>query len=161
MQTEIGEQLHTQVGLRKLNEAVQAVRHPVELTLSSVPPVILLDAIWLTLLEPEAAGSADRLGRQRAHKHREKVCLLVALGLYPQTGRWGVLAWVLAENESQDAWERLLIPLEARGVYRERGVERFIHDGGTGLIAALRLMYPHIPHQRCLFCHDSIKYSPF
>ncbi len=151
MQTEIGEQLHTQVGLRKLNEAVQAVRPPVELTLSSVPPVILLDAIWLTLLEPEAAGSPDRLGRQRAHKHREKVCLLVALGLYPQTGRWGVLAWVLAENESQDAWERLLIPLEARGVYRERGVERFIHDGGTGLIAALRLMYPHIPHQRCLF----------
>jgi transposase-like protein len=62
-----------------------------------------------------------------------------------------VLAWVLAENESQDAWERLLIPLEARGVYRERGVELFIHDGGTGLIAALRLMYPHIPHQRCLF----------
>lgn len=34
---------------------------------------------------------------------------------------------------------------------RERGVERFIHDGGAGLMAALRLMYPHIPHQRCLF----------
>ncbi len=38
MQTEIGEQLHTQVGLRKLNEAVQVVRQPVELPLSSVPP---------------------------------------------------------------------------------------------------------------------------
>ncbi len=38
-----------------------------------------------------------------------------------------------------------------RGVYRERGVELFIHDGGAGLTAALNLMYPHIPHQRCLF----------
>ncbi len=105
----------------------------------------------MTLLEPEATASQDRLGRWRVPKHREKVCLLVALGLYPQTGRWGVLAWALAENESQAAWERLLTPLELRGVYRERGVELFIHDGGTGLIAALRLMYPHIPHQRCLF----------
>ena len=151
MQTEIGEQLHTQVGLRKLNETVQAIRQPVELPLSSVPPVILLDAIWVTLLEADAGSSQDRLGRQRTPKHREKVCLLVALGLYPQSGRWGVLAWTLAENESQAAWERLLAPLEMRGVYRERGLELFIHDGGTGLMAALRLMYPHIPHQRCLF----------
>lgn len=151
MQTEIGEQLHTQVGLRTLNKTVQAVRQPVERPLSRVPPVILLDAIWVTLLEPDATASQDRLGRWRVHKHREKVCLLVALGLYPQTGRWGVLTWTLAENESQDAWERLLMSLEARGMYRERGLELFIHDGGAGLIAALRLMYPHIPHQRCLF----------
>lgn len=151
MQTEIGDQLQTQVGLRKLNEVVQHVRQPVELTLSSVPPVILLDAIWVTFLEPDAPSRQDTLGRQRVLKHREKVCLLVALGLYPQSGRWGVLAWALAEGESQDAWERLLTPLEMRGLYRERGVELFIHDGGAGLIAALNLMYPHIPHQRCLF----------
>ncbi len=41
--------------------------------------------------------------------------------------------------------------LENRGVYRERGVELFIHDGGTGLRAALDYFYPHIPHQRCAF----------
>ncbi len=151
MQTEIGDPLHTQVGLRKLNATVQQVRQPVDLSLSSVPPVILLDAIWVTLLEPDASDRPDRLGRLRVHKHREKVCLLVALGLYPQTGRWGVLAWTLAESESQAAWERLLMPLETRGVYRERGVELFIHDGGAGLVAALNLMYPYIPHQRCLF----------
>lgn len=151
MQTEIGEQLHTPVGLRKLNEAVQAVRQPIERMLSSVPPVILLDAIGVTLLEPDASRNQDRLGRQRRHTHREKVCLLVALGLYPQTGRWGILAWTLADSESQEAWEQLLTPLEMRGLSRERGVELFIHDGGAGLVAALRLMYPHIPHQRCLF----------
>jgi transposase-like protein len=151
MQAEIGDQVHTQVGLRKLNEVVQHVRQPVELTLSSVPPVILLDAIWVTVLEPDVERQPDMLGRQRLTKHREKVCVLVALGLYPQTGRWGILAWQLADSESQDAWERLLAPLEMRGLYRERGVELFIQDGGAGLSAALKLMYPYIPHQRCLF----------
>ncbi len=152
MQTEIGEQLHTQGGLRKLNAGGQAVRQPVDRILSSGPPVILLDAIGVTLLEPDASRNQDRLGRQRVHKHREKGCLLVALGLYPQTGRWGILAWTLADSESQEAWEPLLTPLERRGLYRDRGVELFIHAGGAGLVAALRLMDPHSPHQRCL-CH--------
>ena len=151
MQGEIADQLHTQVGLRKLNEVVQHTRPPVELTFSSVPPVVLLDAIWVTTLATEATSHPDALGRQRVSKHREKVCVLVALGLYPQTGRWGILAWSLADSESQEAWEHLLIPLEARGLYRERGLELFVHDGGAGLQAALNLMYPHIPHQRCLF----------
>ena len=37
------------------------------------------------------------------------------VGLYPQTGRWGILAWHLAGSESQTAWEQLLAPLEVRG----------------------------------------------
>lgn len=151
MQNLIGEQGHTQVGLRKLNEVVQDVQHPLDLKLTCVPPVIQLDAIWVTLLEPTGSIRPDRQGRQRATKVRTKVCILVALGLYPQTGRSGILAWNLADSESQDAWEQLLMPLETRGLYRERGVELFIHDGGAGLIATLNVMYPHIPHQRCLF----------
>ena len=150
-QDELGDQLHTQIGLRKLNEVVQDVSQPVEMVLSSVPPVVMLDAIWLTVFEDGATRQTDRLGRQRVSTHANKGCVLLALGLYPQTGRWGVLSWTLAESESQDAWERLLTPLELRGLYRERGVELFIHDGGAGLTAALKLMYPHVPHQRCLF----------
>jgi putative transposase len=151
MQGEIGHQGHTQIGLRSLNRVVQQVRQPLDRTLSSVPPVILLDAIWITLLEPTAAIHLDRRGRRRIRKKGEKVCVLVALGLYPQSGRWGILGWELADGESQAAWERLLVRLEARGIYRERGLELLIHDGGSGLIAALHFIYPHIPHQRCLF----------
>lgn len=151
MQNEIGETLGTQIGLRKLNEVVQQVPAPLEMTLSSVPPIIMLDAIWMTLLEPTGATQTDRAGRQRTLKAKEKACLLVALGLYPQSGRWGILGWTLADSESQVEWERLLVPLETRGLYRERGVELFIHDGDSGLIAALDALYPLIPHQRCLF----------
>lgn len=151
MQGEIGDQLRTQVGLRKLNEVVQAVDQPAEIELSSVPPIVMLDAIWVTLLEDTDDVQQDRLGRQRVVKSRNKVGVLVALGLYPQTGRWGILGWHVADEESQEAWEALLLPLEQRGLYRERGVELFIHDGGSGLRAALDFIYPHIPHQRCLF----------
>jgi hypothetical protein len=63
MQTEIGEQQHTQVGLHVLNEVVQDVRPSTEQSLSSVPPIVLLDAIWLTLLEGTATAR-DQAARQ-------------------------------------------------------------------------------------------------
>jgi len=151
MQGEIGEQMGAQVGLRRLNEAVQHVETRTALELTSVPPVIMLDAIWVTLLEDTEHTQTDTLKRQRRVKTRRKVCVLVALGLYPQSGRWGILGWQVANEESQEAWEKLLLPLEERGVYGQRGVELFIHDGGKGLIAALNFLYPNIPHQRCAF----------
>jgi transposase-like protein len=151
MQTEIGDQLRTQVGLHKLNEVVQGQHTPIPLELTSVPPIIMLDAIWVTLLADTNTTQPDRLQRQRRRKARQKVCVLVALGLYPQSQRWGILGWQVAESESQPAWEALLLTLEQRGVYRQRGVELIIHDGGAGLIAALKLIYPTVPHQRCLF----------
>lgn len=151
MQAEIGTVMGTQVGLRKLNEVVQTVDEPVRIAFSSVPPVILLEAIWVTTLQPTGNRFLDKKGRFRVRKQRQKVAILVALGLWPQSQRWQILDWALAEGEDHSAWEALLLRLENRGVYRERGVELFIHDGGGGLSAALNLIYPHIPHQRCLF----------
>jgi transposase-like protein len=112
---------------------------------------VLLDAIWVTLLQPAHGQQQDRLGRLRAIQRKYKVCVLVAVGVYPQSGRWGILGWTLAQGASQADWERLLSQLEARGVYRQRGLELLIHDGGGGLEAALKQVYPQLPHQRCLF----------
>jgi len=151
MQTEVGEQMATQVGLRTLNQVVQDIAQPTPITLSSVPPIVMLDAIWLTLLTPTGEVGADRLKRQPEVKKKQKVCVLIALGLYAQSGRWGILGWHVASAESQQAWEQLLEPLETRGLYRERGLELFIHDGGQGLRSALAYLYPNIPHQRCAF----------
>lgn len=151
MQGEIGEQMGTQVGLRKLNTVVQDVSITPSIELKSVPPVVMLDAIWVTLLQDSTNTQVDRINRQRVVKVRHKVCVLIALGLYPQSARWGILAWHIADDESQSAWEALLLPIEQRGLYRQRGLELLIHDGGKGLIAALNLIYPSIPHQRCSF----------
>lgn len=151
MQTEFGEQFNTQVGWRTLNQVVHDVDQPTDIELSSVPPVVMLDAIWLTLLTPTSTMQVDALKRQRSVKTKQKVCVLVALGLYPQTDRWGILGWHIAQDESKDAWQDLLAPLETRGLYREGDLELFIHDGGKGLRATLDYLYPNIPHQRCTF----------
>jgi transposase-like protein len=151
MQSSLGNQVKTSIGLETLNQMVQAVRTPSELALTSVPPVVMLDAIWVSLLSETGAYKKDRAGRQRSVKHKEKVCVLVALGVYPESGQWGVLGWALAEAESQAEWEPFLVRLDTRGLYRQRGLSLLIHDGGEGLEAALRQVYPHIPHQRCRF----------
>ncbi len=151
MQHEIGEQVGTQIGLRFLNERINEVAGHPSIELSSVPPVVMLDAIWVTLLQDTPQSQTDTLHRHRRLKVRSKVCILVALGLYPQSERWGILGWQIAESESQRAWESLLVSLEQRGLYRQRGLELFIHDGGQGLKAALDYLYPTIPHQRCAF----------
>ena len=151
MQEELGVQTGTQIGLRSLNKVVNDVEMPRFIEFKAIPPVVMLDAIWVTLLEDSIETKVDRLKRQRPVKVRNKVCILVALGLYPQNERWGILGWHLADSESQSAWETLLLALEQRGLYRQRGLELFIHDGGKGLIAALNYLYPNIPHQRCIF----------
>lgn len=151
MQTELSHQCHTQIGLRQLNTLVNHHQPPANIELSSIPPVVMLDAIWVTLLKTSEQTQNDSQNRNRPIKVRHKVCVLVALGLYPQTERWGILGWDVADSESQEAWEALLLSLEARGVYRQQGLELLIHDGGKGLIAALNFIYPMIPHQRCAF----------
>lgn len=69
MQTEIGEQFDTQVGLRTLNQAVHDVKQPTEIPLTSVPPIVMLDAIWLTLLSPTGERQTDRLKRIYSEIH--------------------------------------------------------------------------------------------
>jgi putative transposase len=151
MRSELSDLLSSSVGIRALNDRLQAIKQQVWGELKEVPPVLLLDAIWVTVMKPTGQYRRDRKGRLRAVKVRRKVPVLVALGVWAKSGNWVVLDWELAEKEAQPDWERLLLRLEARGVYRERGLELIVHDGGQGLTAALTLIYPTVPHQRCVF----------
>lgn len=73
--------------------------------------------------------------------------VLVVLGLLPN-GRKEVIDFLLAPAESQPAWEGFLNDLYQRGLTGE-GVVQITIDGGAGLLAALPLVYPRIPIQRC------------
>lgn len=73
--------------------------------------------------------------------------VLVALGLTPE-GKKEVIDFRLASGESEAAWETFLTDLYRRGLTGE-GLEVVVTDGGTGLLAALPLVYPHVPVQRC------------
>jgi putative transposase len=73
--------------------------------------------------------------------------VLVALGIRPD-GKKEIIDFRLAPGESQEAWEALLNDLYSRGLEGKK-TEIIATDGGKGLLAALPLVYPHIPLQRC------------
>ena len=73
--------------------------------------------------------------------------VLVALGIHAD-GRKEIIDFRLAASESAPEWERFLTDLYRRGLTAD-GLEMICADGGQGLIAALPIVYPGIPLQRC------------
>ena len=73
--------------------------------------------------------------------------VLVALGLRAD-GKKEVIDFRLARAESAAEWERFLTDLFRRGLDGE-GLEMVCVDGGAGLLAALPVVYPGLPVQRC------------
>jgi transposase-like protein len=115
------------------------------------PPILQLDAIWFTQLCATGQWRTDRKGRRRPVKSRRKRCLLIALGVWPESGRQEVLAWHLADTEDAASWLTFLSQLEEQGLRGENGLELIIHDGGSGLCAALDTIHFDATEQRCLF----------
>lgn len=146
-------QLHLPpLALRTLNQRLQQVA--VAATSQEalcVPPVLQVDAIWVTQLVPTGNYHLDSKGRRRPDKKRIKRPVFIALGVWPETGRAEVLAWRLAAKEDEAEWLAFLSELEALGIRGENGLELIIHDGGSGLCAALPTIYFGAAEQRCLF----------
>lgn len=85
--------------------------------------------------------------KRRSGAGAVKRVVLVALGITPEMKK-EVIDFCIAQGESQGAWEGFLNHLYRRGL-REEGLELIVSDGGKGLLAALPLVYPGIPIQRC------------
>lgn len=73
--------------------------------------------------------------------------VLVVMGILPD-GKKEVIAFHQAKSESQAEWEALLNDLYRRGL-KGKLLEVIGVDGGKGLLAALPLVYPRVPVQRC------------
>ena len=116
-----------------------------------VPPILQVDAIWVTLLRPNGEVRRDRKGRKRPVKGRFKVPILIALGVWPESDRCDILLWRLGESESAEEWVKFLEILEAQGICGQNGLKLIIHDGGKGLCSALQTVWFDAQQQRCLF----------
>ena len=121
--------------------------------LGRVPPVVLLDGLWLKLLVETGERFQDRQGRDRPRVRCERVVLLVAYGVDPVSGERWLVDWERADREDQASWQRLLERLQARGLHSAAGFTLFVHDGGSGLDAALNEVSfgPGVLRQRCVF----------
>jgi hypothetical protein len=140
------------LGLRTLNERLHQLRSLTpDLATLQTSPILQVDGIYITQLRPNGEVRQDRKGRRRAVKGRFKRCVLVALGIWPESGRQEVLAWELAEGEDFLAWLTFLSRLEEQGISAEKGLRLIIHDGGAGLCAALRFLDLGVAEQRCIF----------
>jgi hypothetical protein len=116
-----------------------------------VPPILQVDAIWVTLLRPNGEVRRDRKGRKRPVKGRFKVPVMIAMGVWPDSDRCEILLWRLGESESAEEWVKFLEILEAQGIRGEHGLQLIIHDGGKGLCSALQTVWFDAEQQRCLF----------
>lgn len=116
-----------------------------------VPPVLEVDAIWVTLLRANGRVRRDRKGRKRPVKGRFKRPIMIAMGVWPDRDRREILLWRLGESESAEEWVKFLEILEAEGIRGENGLQLIIHDGGKGLCSALQTVWFDAEQQRCLF----------
>lgn len=146
---------HLHIGplaLRTLNQRLHRLVHLTsDPTPTAVPPILQVDAIWLTLLRSNGEIRRDRKGRKRPAKGRFKCPLFIAMGVWPEHHRSEILLWRLGRSEDTEEWLAFLSALEAQGLREENGLKLIIHDGGSGLCAALRTVYFGAQEQRCLF----------
>jgi hypothetical protein len=140
------------LALRTLNERLHQLAHlEPNCALEEVPPVLQIDALWATLLSPTSEIRPDRQGRRRPVKTRGKVPILIAMGVWPDTGRCQILAWQVGQSESAEEWVKFVETLEAQGIRGQNGLQLIIHDGGKGLESALQTVWFDARQQRCLF----------
>jgi transposase-like protein len=138
--------------LRTLNQRLHQLIHlDPDADGEDVPPILQVDAIWVTMLRPNGKVRRDRKGRKRAVKGRFKCPLFIAMGLWPDTDRCQILLWQLGHSEDDKEWTAFVSILEAQGIRGENGLKLIIHDGGSGLRSALRTVYFGAEQQRCLF----------
>jgi putative transposase len=116
-----------------------------------VPPILQIDATWVTIVRANGEVRRDRKGRKRAAKGRFKVPIMVAMGVWPDSNRCEILLWRLGESESAEEWVKFLEILEAEGICGQNGLKLIIHDGGKGLCSALKTVWFDAQQQRCLF----------
>jgi hypothetical protein len=148
------------LALRTLNERLhQLADLEADHDPDDVPPILQVDAIWVTFLRPNGKVRRDRRGRKRPVKGRFKCPIFIAMGVWPDSGRSRILLWQLGESENAEDWLSFLEVLEAQGIRGENGLRLIIHDGGSGLCSALQTVWFDAEQQRCLF-HKLCKILP-
>jgi len=137
---------------RRVKRTVRLTVHEMQQKLFISPPVILLDALWGTVMVETGERKRDKKGRLRKVKRGKRIPVLVALGMDPQTGETRVLAWVRGVAEGIEDWTRLLTALHERGVHWRSGLRLFVHDGCAALETALGIVdVGPVRGQRCIF----------
>ncbi len=151
----LDERVHSSFGLRRLNQQVLQYGQETEWYESfgagQAPPVLRLDAIWVTVCISIGETKIDRTGRCRLKKERRRIPILVAQGVWPAQKLRRVVAWKLVDGEDGASWQAFLEALQEHGISPEHGLRMVVTDGSAGFAQAHTLSLWRVPHQRCVF----------
>jgi transposase-like protein len=120
--------------------------------LERVPPIVQLDGIFTREAEGTGEFFINKRGHRRERKKVKKAALVVAWGIYPDTGERVLLGWEPGHEEDGKTCLKLLKRLDKLGICWRNGLRLFIHDGGGGFVAAFeQITFGPVEHQRCIF----------
>lgn len=155
IKADLDKRLRSSVSLSTLNRRVlwlgKAEGSCMRWNKGEAPPVVRVDGIWITVMFASGETRKDNAGRNRPVKHGKKVAILAAQGVWPTTGQTQLIAWMRADGEDKDSWQKFLEMLYESGLTPENGLAMLASDGGTGFRAAYENVYWQTPLQRCVF----------
>jgi len=149
--------------VNRVTETLQAkVAQARLLPLAEVPPVILVDGVWVSLLEAQDETYVDQAGHTRHVQEYQSAVILAAMGVWPD-GRHQIIHFRLESLEDEASWERFWDELHAKGVTPETTWLIGI-DGCSGVTPALNKWMPGVLIQRCTFhkiknIQDNLEYN--
>ena len=155
IKVDLDQRLQGSVGLSTLNRRVlrlgKAEGDFMRWNKGEVPPVVRVDGIWITVMFASGETCKDKAGRNRLVKQGKKIPILAAQGVWPTTGQTKLIAWMRADGEDMNSWQKFLETLYEAGLTPENGLAMLASDGGTGFRAAYENVYWQTPLQRCVF----------
>ncbi len=106
---------------------------------------VYFDAKW---------GYVSHKRKRRGRGKKKQAALLLAWGVR-HSGVEELIDFRVADKESEKSWTDFMSELEERGVRKQnrwgQRLEMIVSDGDGGLRAALWMVYPNVPKQRCIF----------
>jgi transposase-like protein len=136
----VGETLEAVLGERVSAQTVSRVARSLNREVERFHRAVLTDDVRYLLLD----AVSMRIRNAMEVKRRLVLC---AYGI-SVAGERRLLDFRLAKSESQVAWEAFLNQLRERGLVGGH-LQLVTTDGCAGLHAALDVVYPYVPHQRC------------
>jgi len=134
-----------------VNRVTVAAQSPMqrwrERKITDTPPILIVDGVWVPILEATGQTWTDRSGHERQEMRGQERVVLAVMGVW-EDGRHEILHYEAADAESSESWSAVLAALKRRGL-DPSVVRMVVSDGTTGLPAAITEHLPAAQQQRC------------
>ncbi len=135
-----------------VNRVTVAAQSPMqrwrERKITDTPPILIVDGVWVQILEATGQTWTDRSGHERQEMRGQERVVLAVMGVW-DAGRHQILHYQGADAEAPAAWSALFADLKQRGL-DPAAVRMVVSDGSSGLPAALTAELPAAQQQRCV-----------